>query len=349
MSLHVFRQDVTACEADAVVNSIGDGLGGVDLAFRKKASFAEKLFSLDGPPDVGEAKVTAAQGIPATYIIHTSVPRWRGDARALTALRSCVFTSLAWAKKKRCRSVAFPLLGAGRAGFPVMTALRVFDEAVSAFLRQNEMDVYLCLYGNEAWIRAQALYDDVRDFLGANFIAPEPPPLNPGAFRTPAAQRKASDRRASGAKPAADACAGDLIVMEESAAPAPPLSAAFSLDDLLSTGDESFSTTLLRMIDASGMTDVECYKKAGVDRKLFSKIRSDESYRPKKPTVLAFAFALELDPDEAELLLKRAGYALSHASRFDLIAEYFLQKRVYDLQTVNETLFAYDQPLLGSF
>ena len=112
--------------------------------------------------------------------------------------------------------------------------------------------------------------------------------------------------------------------------------------------DESFSEMLLRKIDESGMTDPECYKKANVDRKLFSKIRSNPDYRPSKPTVLAFAFALELDLDETRDLLDRAGFSLSRSSKFDLVVECFLCRGDYDLFALNSVLFHYDLPLIGA-
>ena len=146
--------------------------------------------------------------------------------------------------------------------------------------------------------------------------------------------------------------AGEPLLCRSICAPmagnAPPAEEPETLEEYLQGLDAGFSQTLLRLIDRSGKKDAEIYKKANIDRKLFSKIRSRKDYQPSKPTALAFAFALELSLEETEDFIARAGFALSRSSRFDLICEYFLIHHNYDLTELNQVLYRFDQPLIGA-
>ena len=121
-----------------------------------------------------------------------------------------------------------------------------------------------------------------------------------------------------------------------------------SLHEYMKSMDKSFAYKLFDLIDARGMTDVECYKKANVDKKTFSKIKCNpDTYRPSKQTAVAFAIALKLNLDETQDLLASAGLTLSRSFTFDKIILFFIQKEIYDIFEINEALFEFDQVLLG--
>ena len=246
-------------------------------------------------------------------------------------LRSCYLRSLELANKKKCESVAFPLISSGVYGYPKDQALRVATDAIEEFLGEHDMLVYLVVFDKNAYEIGNALYDDIKTYVDERYVA-----LHTDTY-TEHSRRMA----------AAVECGDTLRSMASCYGAAPCTAKPVSLEQAVARIDESFAQMLLRKIDEKGMTDAQCYKKANIDRKLFSKIRKDVHYKPSKPTAIAFAVALELPLAQTKELLMKAGFALSHSNKFDIIVEYFIEKGDYDIFRINEALFAFDQNLLG--
>lgn len=317
MPLRIIRQDITKIECDAIVNSTNSAFkatGGLDAAIHKAAGpELDRECATLGTLNVGEAIATKGYKLPCKYIIHTVAPIWSTDKDEIAA--SCYRKSLALAANLKCESVAVPLIGAGTLGIPHKTAMKIAIDAIGDFLMDNEMLVYLVVFGKKEYKISSSVFGDVKSYIDDNYVE------NHESFNF-----------------------SERLQLHSAGLAAPMFNAREALRFEL---DESFSEMLLRKIDEKGMTDAECYKKANIDRKLFSKIRSDKLYKPSKNTAIAFAIALELELNEAEELLRKAGFALSHSNKFDLIVEYFIKNRNYNIFEINETLFEFDQSLLG--
>ncbi|NMB24188.1 MAG: macro domain-containing protein [Firmicutes bacterium] len=335
MPLTIVRQDITKMTVDAIVNAANTKLqmgGGVCGAIFEAAGVSELQAACDklAPIQMGEAVITSGFRLPAKYVIHTAGPVYRdGKQGEEELLGSCYSNSLKLALENGCESVAFPLISSGIYGYPKAEALRVATSAIRDFLHYHDLDVYLVVFDKASFTVSEELLGEVEAFIDANYI---------DGYGDEHRRRQLLQvemdaiRKCEATEPLS-------VILEEKA--------YSGLEDLVGSLDEPFSQTLLRLIDAKGKTDVEVYKRANLDRKLFSKIRSNKGYMPSKRTAIALAVALELSLDETDDLLKRAGYALSRSNRFDVIIEYFIVNGKYDIFEINEVLFSYDQPLLG--
>lgn len=341
MPFAIVREDITRMRVDAIVNAANTRLqmgGGVCGAIFRAAGETALQDACDvlGGCETGKAVITPGFRLPAKFIVHTPGPVWRGGGYHEEALlRDCYLHSLQLAVDNGLDSIAFPLISSGIYGYPKREALSVATAAIRDFLRDHDMDVFLTLFDKEALEEGNALFGRVEAFIDQHYVDAH----TPLARRLNEAEHfyETELRSASLLDDVPYPCAAPMAAM-------PPT----GLDRAVGRLDEPFSKTLLRLIDLKGMTDVEVYKRANLDRRLFSKIRSNPMYMPAKRTVLALAVALELTPGEAEDLLKRAGFALSRSQKLDVIVEYFLREGQYDIFEINETLFYYDQPLLGS-
>lgn len=332
MPLQIIRQDITKMRVDAIVNTTNEdmvGFSGVDYAVHSGAGPEMDAECLTlAPLGLGEVKVTGGYNLPAQYVIHTSGPVWKGGLRGESILlRSCYWKSLEKAVELGCHTVAFPLISSGTYGYPKDQVLHHAVQIISEFLYDHELMVYLCVYDRTSYEFSRVLYAKL------SALVERYPQQEDCAVEEPQVERQMACRCAMPTP--------KVMATEERAAP-------LSLRERLRKRDKSFAHKLFDWIDQRGMTDVECYKKANVDKKTFSKIKCNpDTYRPSKQTAVAFAIALRLNLEETQDLLGSAGLTLSRSFVFDEIIRYFIQEEIYDIFEINEALFEFDQVLLG--
>ena len=343
MPFVIVRNDITKMAVDAIVNAANESLlggGGVDGAIHRAAGagLLAECRTLGGCR-TGKAKITGGYDLPAKYVIHTVGPIYEDGKHGERALlESCYRESLALAKEHNLESVAFPLISSGAYGYPKKQALKVATQAIREFLLENDMTVYLVVFDKASFEISAALISNIAEYIDDNYEGGYEDERRRRCVFSNSLVPSDRDVRRRGKSPTVIGgypCESAREVDEE------------ELARRLRRVDESFSQMLLRKIDEKGISDAECYKRANIDRKLFSKIRGDVHYRPSKPTVIALAIALELSLSETEEMLRKAGFALSHSNKFDIIIEYFISRRNYNIFEINEALFAFDQSLLG--
>ena len=341
MPLQIIRQDITKMRVDAIVNTTNEemvGYSGVDLAIHTIAGAElDAECAKLAPLGLGQAKLSGAYGLPCKYVIHTSGPVWRGGLVGESIiLRSCYIESLKLAVKNGCRSVAFPLISSGVYGYPKDQVLKFAIQTITEFLFDHELTVYLCVFDKESYSFSQKLFSDIQEFINDEYVDEHDEDFyeafDSGVDEMQMAKCIQAPMRADAMMPRK---------RETSSA------AGKSLREYMKQMDRSFQEMLFDLIDESGMTDVECYKKANVDKRTFSKIKSNKDYKPSKQTVIAFAISLQLDMDTTQELLATAGFTLSRSKVFDKIIRYFIHNGNYDIFEINEALFEFDQTLLG--
>jgi len=319
-------------KVDVIVNSahptpeIG---GGVDAAIHNAAGpmllSARKTI---GVINTGRAYKTDAYNLNAKYVIHTVGPVWQdGDHNEGILLRDCYWNSLMLAEELKCNSIAFPLISAGVFGYPIAEAIQVASRTIQEFLEDHEMSVYLVVYEHEPF-RISKIFS-----------------YNVLAYVTTADINNIYHERYSGDVERKRAV---RLNLHTDALYAPEESIKKKLIKRIQNPEATFTETLFHLIDERNLKDVEVYKKANIDKRLFSKIRSNLKYQPSKTTAIALAIALELNLDETLDLIGRAGFTLSRSNAFDIIIVYFISEGIYNIYDVNEALFDYNQPLLGS-
>lgn len=367
MPFQIIRNDITKVKVDAIVNTanpkpvIGSG---TDSAIYKAAG--EKLLLPErkkiGDIAPGQAVSTDAFNIDAKYVIHTVGPAWvDGEHGERDILQNCYRNSLALAASLECKSIAFPLIATGVYGFPKNEALQIALAEVNKFLLSRDMKIILVVFDRKAFELSGKLVGDIEEYIDEHSAGEIRASEYGGDYYR---RRRMEEERYHGSTMIFGNSSGMFDELEpdefeepeeaDGAVHADTGEAAFpdvsgkSLDEVLdNAGDDTFQQRLFKLIEESGMDDVTVYKKANIDRKVFSRIRCKENYKPKKKTAVAFAIALQLDMPTMMDLLSRAEIAFLPSNKFDLIITYFITNKVYDIYEINAALFKYDQPILG--
>ena len=341
MPFEIVRNDIVNVHADAIVNTanprpvVGSG---TDAAIHAKAG-PELLAARQkiGRIEAGCCAITPAFGLDAKYVIHTVGPVWMGGLFGEEKkLRSCYDSALKLAAEQGCKSIAFPLISTGNYGFPRDKALKIAISAFSEFLMEQEMRICLVVFDADAFRLSEKLFQGVASYIDEHYVEErkaEEYAVEFPTIQSPVMQNWPRPRKETARNEDFDCCS----------MPMPSL----SLDKLLENTDAGFTETLLKLIDKSGKKDSAIYKKANLSKQHFSKIRNNLDYRPNKSTAIALALALELNLEETNDLIGRAGFTLSNSTKFDVIIRYFIEQKKYNIVEINLALWEFDQSLLG--
>lgn len=329
MPLKVIRSEIVNLHVDAIVNPTDEtfsGSGSIDMIVQfKGGQKLRKELKNFGKIEVSQAKITDGYNMNCKKIIHVCGPRYfDGKHQEIQMLEKTYINALELVKEKKLESVAFPLISTGAFGFPKDLAVAVVTSVFTNFLLENDIDLYLVVYDKESFGISKRVFLDIKEFIDDNYIDQLE---NVSRFN----ERRIAKRVYT------EECCNYSIASDK----------PFDINKFINNLEESFSKRLLKLIDEKNLKDSDVYKKANIDRKLFSKIRSNPNYNPSKKTAIALGIALELNFDELQDLLSRASITLSRSNLFDVVIEACIKKGIYNIFQINNILFEFDLPLLS--
>ncbi|MFR5245136.1 MAG: macro domain-containing protein [Clostridium sp.] len=345
MPLFIIHGDITKLKVDAIVNAANSSLlggGGVDGAIHRAAGnkLIDACRRLNGC-EVGDAKITKGFRLPAKYVIHTVGPRWQGGHYGeKELLESCYNKSLSLALRHKCHKIAFSLISSGIYGYPTEDALKVAENTIQDWLEDHDkMTVYLVLYSMEYGFCDEERTEDIKRFIlkeqltessTYHVTGPHTTEKPFGMLVSPAVGNPSLSKRVLN-RLKKNGHFSDKKIYD-------------NLSRKLTGAHITFYDTLCRLIDKKGLNEVECYKKANVSRKVFSRLR--QNGQPSKRTVLAFVGTMGLTRDEAEKLMESAGFAFATGDKTDMIILYFIDHQITDLDEINYALADFEEPVL---
>ncbi|NLZ75336.1 MAG: hypothetical protein GX914_02410 [Erysipelotrichia bacterium] len=330
MPLEIITGSIVEQKTDIIVscnNSKMIAVGGNSLAIFNKIGYRKAKKLTKDYRNLKTAEIAVTSGFDLCQkIIHVVSPIYDESSDNNEELLFAAYNNvLNKAKELFANSISFPLLSADGNNYPKQLALDIAIKAIGSFIKDNEIDVKLVLLPEEK--SNEVKYPELHRLINEAKTEKE----EKRDFKA-ASHRLGMMVAGDLAKEAFDFCE-----YQEA-----------DLEDYLDKMDISFSKTVLKLIDEKGYTDSEVYKRANLDRRVFSKLRSSDDYQPSKTTAIALAFALKLSASQTDDLLLKAGYSLSKSNIADIIVRYCLNSEIYDIYEVNETLFKYNQKQLGS-
>ena len=341
MPFEIVRNDITKMAVDAIVNTANPQpvIGaGVDSRLHEAAGpNLLKARQTIGAISVGRAAMTPAYDLQAKFVIHTVGPVWLdGQHDEEMLLRSCYENALQLAVDSGCQSIAFPLISTGNYGFPKDQALQIAISVFSAFLLEHEMQIYLVVFDRASFKLSEQLFRSVASYIDERYVGIcEKAAYGVDEPRRNRRRRDAELLEAKAMRASAPMACEEIMPMGD-------------LDAFLKKKDAGFVEALLELIRKSGQKNSAIYKKANITKQHFSKLINNPNATITKPVAVAFALALELDLKQTRDLIGRAGYTLTNSSVFDLIIQYHIEHKNYNVVEINCVLFDYDQSLLGS-
>ncbi len=347
MPFKIVRNDIIKMNTEAIVNTANDHATvgtGCDYAVYMAAGYEELLKyrkeKIGFVPE-GEAFITPGFKLQAKYIIHAVSPLYMGgDQGEEGKLRSCYRKSLQIAKEHNIKSISFPLISTGGFGYPKEEGMRIAVDEIHAFLLENEMQIYLVVFDSKATMLGEKIYPDLKAYIDHNYVKKKRKEEYGDAYYS---IFKISEKSAM---PIEQASMDDIDESEENSYFEEKHES--KLEERMKHISDTFSQYLMYLIQDKNMENAEVYKRAIVDKKIFSKIKNNVDYHPQKLTALCLCVGAKLNLDESKDLLARAGYALSPCDKTDIIFSYFIENKIYDMIELDIQLEEHGLPCIIS-
>ena len=335
MPLKIIRHDITKMQVDAIVNTANEApiyATGVDYAVYKAAGEQELLAARKeiGYLEEGQVAITPGFNLNAKYIIHAVSPfYWDGESGEEEKLRQCYRESLNLAYKNNCQSIAFPLIATGGFRYPKEEGMRIAVDEINAFLLSHNMLIYLVVFDTASTKLGMNLYPDLEAYIDHNYVCEK-------------REEEYGFRYFEPVSKCAPICYSapitDCTEMDDDEYDEYIEEKDNTLKERMKHMSDTFQEYLFYLIERKGLSNVDVYKRAIIDKRQFSKIKNNPEYHPDKATALRLCVGAMLNLDETKDLLARAGYALSPCDKRDIIFSYFIEKEIYDATEIAITL-----------